>query len=140
MLYPTELRALTKENKQIQSSAIDFLILVFDTAGMKGKKADQESLWTTTQYANLIRYNPSGKYYARIRVSGKLIVKSLKTTSISVAKLRLSDLEKSERQKAEHQIEATDGKLTFGHSQSSGPKAAAKKLRVKSLVPACRIN
>ena len=86
---------------------------------MKGKKADKESLWTTTQYANLIRYNPSGKYYARIRVSGKLIVKSLKTTSISVAKLRLSDLEKSERQKAEHQIEATDGKLTFGQAMET---------------------
>jgi hypothetical protein len=43
-----------------------------------------------------MRYVPSGKYYARIRVSGKLVVKSLKTTRITVAKLRLSDLEKEE--------------------------------------------
>jgi hypothetical protein len=36
----------------------------------------------STYYANrehLIRYNPSGKYYARIRVRGKLIVRSMKT-------------------------------------------------------------
>jgi integrase len=64
----------------------------------------------------LIRYIPSRNYYARIRVTGKLIVKSLKTTSISVAKLRLSDLEKTERQNAEHQVEAVDGKLTFGRA------------------------
>ena len=26
-----------------------------------------------TSYANLIRYVPSGKYYARLRINGKLI-------------------------------------------------------------------
>ncbi len=35
--------------------------------------------WQKTQYANLIRYVPSGAYFARIRVHGKLIRKSLKT-------------------------------------------------------------
>ena len=64
----------------------------------------------------MIRYVPSGTYYARIRVRGKLIRKSLKTTKITVAKLRLADLEKSERQNAEHQIAATDGKLTFSQA------------------------
>jgi integrase len=70
--------------------------------------------WQTTQYTNLVRYVPSGTYYARIRVCGKLIRKSLKTTKISVAKLRLSDLEKAERQNAEHLTSAVDGKMTFG--------------------------
>jgi hypothetical protein len=37
-----------------------------------------------------------------LRVNGKLIVKSLKTKAISVAKLRLSDLEKHERKAAEY--------------------------------------
>ena len=32
---------------------------------------------------------------------------------LSVAKLRLADLEAEELKKAEHQIEATDGKMTF---------------------------
>jgi integrase len=68
-----------------------------------------------TQYANLIRYVPSGKYFARIRVQGKLILKSLKTNRISVAKLRLADLEKEERQKAENQaaVAVTSGKMKF---------------------------
>jgi hypothetical protein len=46
----------------------------------------------TKQAANLIHHLPSAKYYARICMRGKLIVKSLETTSISVAKLRLSGL------------------------------------------------
>jgi integrase len=63
----------------------------------------KNSRWAKTQYANLVRYVPSGQYFARIRVSGKLIRKSLKTKRISVAKIRLSDLEKDERVKAENQ-------------------------------------
>src|SRR6266567_8010521 len=49
-------------------------------------------------------------YFARIRVHGKLILKSLKTDRVSVAKLRLADLEKAERQKAESQ---TAGRISF---------------------------
>ena len=36
--------------------------------------------WQKTQFANLIRYVPPGTYYARLRVAGKLIRKSLTTT------------------------------------------------------------
>ena len=32
-----------------------------------------------THYANLVRYMPNGIYFARMRVKGKLIRKSLKT-------------------------------------------------------------
>ena len=55
----------------------------------------------TGQFSNVIRYVPSATYYARLRVKGKLIVRSLKTDVLSVAKLRLGDLEKQERQRAE---------------------------------------
>lgn len=51
--------------------------------------------WQKTQYSNLIRYVPSGVYFARLRVSGKLIVRSLKTHTLTVAKLKLADLERS---------------------------------------------
>jgi hypothetical protein len=68
---------------------------------LKPKPAQANKDWQKTQYANLIRYVPSGKYYARLRVNGKLIVKSLKTQAISVAKLKLSDLDKHERKIAE---------------------------------------
>jgi len=74
------------------------------------------SVWQKTQFSNLIRYVPSGIYFARFRVRGKLIRKSLKTDVLSVAKLRLGDIEKLERQSAETQTNATRGKLTFGEA------------------------
>ena len=56
--------------------------------------ADASKDWQKTQYSNLIRYVPSGIYFARLRVNGNLIRKSLKTDVLSVAKLRLADLRK----------------------------------------------
>jgi integrase len=47
-------------------------------------------------------------------VAGKLIRQSLKTDAISVAKLRLGDLEKAERQGAEAGSRIGKGKLSFG--------------------------
>lgn len=79
-------------------------------------ESPKEKLWSKTQYSNLIRYVPSGKYYARIRVKGKLIVKSLKTTRISVAKLRLADLEKAERESCESSDAMTRGSMTIGQA------------------------
>jgi hypothetical protein len=58
-------------------------------------------VWQKTPFTNLIRYKPSQVYFARFRVKGKLIRRSLKTTVLSVAKLRLADLEKVEQQKAQ---------------------------------------
>lgn len=73
----------------------------------------EEKLWQKTPMANLVRYVPSGKLFARLRVEGKLIRRSLKTKSLSVAKLRLNDLEKAERQLVEHASAFTEGKMTF---------------------------
>ena len=42
---------------------------------------------------NLVRYVPSKQLFARIRVKGKLIRRSLKTKVLSVAKLRLAGSE-----------------------------------------------
>ena len=81
---------------------------------MIGSETEKDSAWQKTPYANLIRYNSSRKYFARLRVHGKLIRRSLKTKSLAVAKLRLSDLEKGERQKAEHQTAVADGNMAFG--------------------------
>lgn len=72
------------------------------------------SVWQKTPVANLMRHKPSGIYYARIRVSGKLIWKSLKTDTMSVAKLRLGDFHKQERQRAEAQTAVSRGKMSFG--------------------------
>jgi integrase len=92
------------------------LILVFDTALVKESISEpkSDSLWQKTQFSNLIRYVPSGKYYARVRIRGKLIVKSLKTDRISVAKLRLSDLEQQERKLDEQSKRVQKGRVLFG--------------------------
>lgn len=69
--------------------------------------------WQKTSYANLIRYVPSGTYFARVRVGGKLIRRSLKTEILTVAKLRLADLEKAERHAAKSREQTTQGRMTF---------------------------
>src|SRR5438477_8307577 len=73
----------------------------------------QPNNWQTT-CENLVRYKPSGTYYARIRAGGKLFRQSLSTDVLSVAKLRLGDLEKSLRQMTENQSEIAKGKMTVG--------------------------
>jgi integrase len=72
-----------------------------------------DSRWQKTPVANLVRHIQSGNYYARIRVRSKLIWKSLKTDRISVAKLRLGDFHKQERQRASAQAAVARGKMTF---------------------------
>lgn len=69
--------------------------------------------WQKTPVANLVRHVQSGNYYARIRVRGKLIWKSLKTDRISVAKLRLSDFQREERQRAAARKAVARGKMIF---------------------------
>ena len=80
--------------------------------------AKKNSLWQKTPYANLIRYIPSGMYFYRIRVRGKLIRKSLKTDVLQVAKLRLGDKEKEHRQAAQNQIaiQCGRGQMSFGQT------------------------
>jgi integrase len=72
-----------------------------------------------TQYANLWRYVPSGTFYARARVAGKLRVRSLDTDSLSVARLRLGDFIKAERQSSEGSQSVKTGKLSVGQAIST---------------------
>jgi hypothetical protein len=91
-----------------------FKICFFYTVRVEAIPAEKsDSPWQKTPVANLMRHKSSGNYYARIRVSGKLIWKSLKTDTMSVAKLRLGDFHKSERQRAEAQTAVSRGKMTF---------------------------
>ena len=114
---------------------------------MNGKSAQQKAakpdkVWQPTQYSNLIRYVPSGTYFARLRVAGKLIRQSLKTDVLSIAKLRLADLEKSERESVETRETASKGKMTFGDcvdifktqtEASSHLKPSAKLYRAEAI-------
>ena len=86
---------------------------------MAGAKLQSEdSVWQKTPITNLVRYEPSCILFARIRINGKLIRRSLKTKTLSVAKLRLVDLEKSERGRTEMNEGYTEGKLTFGEAMA----------------------
>ncbi len=80
---------------------------------MKESKTESNLVWQKTPVSNLVRYVASGILFARIRVQGKLIRRSLKTKVLSVAKLRLTDLEKAERQMGEHALAFEGGKMTF---------------------------
>jgi integrase len=55
------------------------------------RKSKADADWLKTPYPNLIRYRPSGTYFGRVRVNGKLIRRSLETHVLSVAKVKLSD-------------------------------------------------
>jgi integrase len=83
---------------------------------------------------NLQRYVPSGTYYARIRVAGKLHKKSLETTVITVAKLKLADFAKKLRTLAERQKEAGQtrhGDLTVGGAIAAFLEETNKNLELK---------
>ncbi|MGD0022933.1 MAG: site-specific integrase [Smithellaceae bacterium] len=103
-----------KHLTKLQDLKFDFLILQFDTVCVKDKIAAPKARWLKTPFANLVRYVPSGIYFSRIRVRGKLIRRSLKTNKLAVAKLRLADLEKVERQRTEIREAVTSGNMSFG--------------------------
>jgi hypothetical protein len=74
---------------------------------------ETESLWEATRTQNLFRYRPSGKYFARLKVGGKSIRNSLKTTVFSVAELRQPDEIEKSRKIEESRRRFGNGKLTF---------------------------
>ena len=75
---------------------------------------ETQSPWELTRVQNLFRYRPSGTYFARLKVGGKSIRKSLETTVFSVAQLRLPDAIKECRQIEESRRRFGNGKMTFG--------------------------
>ena len=103
-------------------------ILNSHTACMKRKPAEpnRADLRQKTQFSNLIRYTPSGTYFARLRVNGKLIRKTLKTDVLSVAKLRLADLSQKPLSAQPIQIASQDQPFV---SQGMQIQHAARLLR-----------
>jgi len=81
-------------------------------------KAEQQiakkSLWEATRYANLFRYVPSsGMIFARFKIEGKQVRKSLKTANLELAKNKLAEMERNERAIAH---ERRRGKMLFGEA------------------------
>lgn len=74
----------------------------------------EESLWEGTTVQNLIRYRPSGTYFARFKVGGKLIRQTLDTAVFSVARQRLPDKMRDYRSHDESVKAFVNGKMTVG--------------------------
>jgi integrase len=74
---------------------------------------ESKSVWQRTRTQKLIRYVPKGTYYAYFKVGGKPFRKSLETDVYSVAKLRLADEIREQREVADAAIDRAAGKLTF---------------------------
>ena len=75
---------------------------------------NDDPLWEHTTVQNLLRYRPSGTYFARFKVGGKLIRQSLETAVFSVAKQRLPDKIRDYRSRHESVKAFADGKMTVG--------------------------
>jgi hypothetical protein len=73
--------------------------------------------------------------FARMRVKGKLIRRSLKTQVLSVAKSRLHDLERKERHIAEYATAHVRGKMIFGDTLVVYGQRLARVCFLLCLVP-----
>lgn len=77
------------------------------------RPSNKQSLWEPTRYPNLFRYVPSGTIFARFKIRGKQVRRSLNTTSVELAKNKLAELERNERSIAENRRR---GKMLFGEA------------------------
>lgn len=82
---------------------------------MLKRASNSEQLWKHCGQ-NLVRYNPSGTYYIRARVAGKLHVKSLETPVLSVARQRLGDELRKLRAHSLSVTAVNKGKMCMGDS------------------------
>ncbi len=91
--------------RRIWTSRSDNCILQPDTGRLPKHSTppepDMDPLWQKTPSADLVRYVPSHNYFARVRVAGKLIRRSLKPRVRSVAKLNLADFENGGRARSD---------------------------------------
>jgi integrase len=76
--------------------------------------SEAKARWEATAVQNLVRYRPAGTYFARFRVNGKRVWKSLETTVFSVAKQRLPETMRERRAKLESVTAVAIGKMTVG--------------------------
>ena len=81
------------------------------TVCLSPQSLEKKSVWQKTSYANPVRNQSSGNYFARIKVNSKLIWNTLKTEKLSVARLRLADFVTDQRQPQGRNQEAVGGKL-----------------------------
>jgi len=72
------------------------------------------SAWEATRYQNLFRYVHSGTIFARFKIRGKQVRRSLDTTNLELGKRKLAELERTERAIAD---DRRRGKMLFGEAR-----------------------
>jgi integrase len=87
--------------------------------------------WESTGTQNLIRYRPSGTYFARFKIGRKPFRKSLKTQSLTTAKLRLGDMLRQHRAKFEAGSAVQNGKMTFAQAMRMYLEAVESNVSLK---------
>ena len=84
---------------------------VLRTSDATRSATKKQSGWEPTRYQNLFRYVPSGMIFARLKIAGKQVRKSLKTTDLELARRKLIELERNERAVTD---DRRRGKILFG--------------------------
>jgi hypothetical protein len=111
MLYPTELRAQLEDQALTDAvSSVSPIVPHNRTPlnnereirsyeyGENERQIDQPDLWETTRYRNLFRYVPSGNMFARFKIRGKQVRKSLgRLRAWNWPRSKLAEPERSER-------------------------------------------
>jgi hypothetical protein len=82
---------------------------------------EKDSPWEASSVANLVRWKASKVYFARLKVNGKLIRKSLQTKLFSVAKNRLPEIVEAERSRYEDRQRLVTGKMMCGDASKLYP-------------------
>ena len=88
------------------------ILYPFSEMSLQATKSD----WETTGTQNLIRYVPSGTFFARFKIGRKLIRKSLNTQTLTTAKLRMRDMIHEYRARIEAGAALKSGKLSVGQA------------------------
>jgi len=86
------------------------------TPAKQNDKNLKESPWEKSSVTNLVRWKASGIYYVRAKVGNRLIRKSLDTSLMSVARNRLEELLKQERERQVLAKPGSQGKLAIGQA------------------------
>lgn len=73
-------------------------------------KGSAKPVWLKAKFSNLRKYVPTGTYHCHATVCGKLVRRSLKTKSETIAKLKLDKLLEQERKRL---AKAPVGEMTF---------------------------
>jgi hypothetical protein len=86
----------------------------------KKTASEQQTSWGPTRHQNLFRYVSSGSIFARLKIRGKQVRKSLKTSNLELAKNKLTELERNKQAVAE---DRKRGKMLFREGLEDYPES-----------------